>query len=208
MQRPKANTLRQIRRAGTFGLTGLLLLLAGCGGDKKDEITLQVGPEQVLRFPVESGFAHYYELPSGGDVLRIVLASFEVGCTDYVSPGPGQVFVTITLKVPPNQTLQPGEFEWKGLTTEEPKEGEEPPPPVVSPLPFVRLAEDARALPPGGVIKLREFHPERFGVVAGELAFRDAEAGQAANTALMGSFEVRLCHAELDPGRRATPGAQ
>lgn len=208
MQSPKATSTRRSPRAATAGVLILSMLLLGCNGEKKDEITLQVGPEQVIRFPVESGFAHYYELPNGGDVLRIVLASYEVGCTDYISPGPGQVFVTVTLKVPANHTLEPGEFEWKGLSVEDAEEEEESPPPVVSPLPFVRLAEDARALPPGGVIKLREFHPERFGIVSGELAFRDAEAGQAASTALMGSFEVRLCHTDLDPGRRAAPGSQ
>lgn len=184
-----------------------MMLLLGCESPPKDEVTLQVGAAQAIQFEVESGFAHYYELPGHGDVLRIVLASYEVGCMEYLPPSEGEVFVTITLRLAPNETINTGKYPWSGLVVEGDGDEEDP---TLAPrgvaLPFVRLAQDARALPPGGYLELRKFVPERFGMVAGELAFRDAIEGQAATTALLGSFEVRLCHTELDEARRAPPG--
>lgn len=180
-----------------------------CNRSAEQEVTLQVGPEEIHRFGASSGFAHYYELPGEDDVLRIVLASYPLGCEQYQAPEPGEVFITVTLRVPPQKTLEPGEYPWKGLKPQasEPNAdaptSEEEAPPEPSALPFVRLAKDARALPPGGGLTLTKFEPETFGVVEGELRFRDADTGQAASTALLGHFSVRLCHLSLDETRRA-----
>lgn len=192
--------------AGAFCLLASLVS-TGCDQEEKDEITLQVGPEEVIRFEVTSGFAHYYELPGQDDILRIILASYPLSCETYRPPNPGDVFITVTVRAPSPQLIEPGKFPWEGLEFEE-SSGElenknEEATPGASALPFVRLAEDARSLPPGGELNLTKFEPETFGLVEGELAFRDAETGQAANTALMGHFAVRLCHLGLDPARRA-----
>lgn len=184
------------------------VFLAGCEQEHRDQITLQVGRDQAIPFEVESGFAHYFELPGHGDVLRIILASYELDCMEYRSPEAGDVFVAITVRVPPNETLDPGTFEWKGIVVDEEDDEDERAAPVTDALPFVRLGEDARALPPGGHLKLRKFSPERFGLVQGQLAFRDAGAGQVASTALLGDFSVRICHAALDPARRTSPGSE
>lgn len=201
-----------LRRSGRFRRT-LLCVIAlcalGCDKSSAQEITLQVGPEEIHRFGASSGFAHYYELPGEDDVLRIVLASYPLGCEEYQAPEPGEVFITVTLRVPPRKTFEPGEYTWKGLKPQpsDPEQTasttEEDAPAEPSALPFVRLAKDARALPPGGGLTLTKFEPETFGVVEGELRFRDADTGQAASTALMGRFSVRLCHLSLDQTRRA-----
>jgi hypothetical protein len=207
MGRPKTRaTIRQGRHLAC--LVTLLWTLCGCDEDHKDQITLQVGHEQAITFEVHSGFAHYYELPGHGDMLRIILASYEIGCMEYRSPEPGEVFVAVTVRVPPNETLAPGTFEWKGVVIDEAEDKDEEESPVTDALPFVRLAQAARALPPGGQLKLRKFAPERFGLVQGQLAFRDAETGQVASTALLGDFSVRICHADLDPARRTSLGAE
>lgn len=185
---------------------------ASCNRSSEQEITLQVGPEEIHRFGASSGFAHYYELPGEDDILRIVLASYPLGCEEYEPPEPGEVFITVTLRVPPQKTLEPGEYTWKGMKTgDSAKDADadtgpapaEDAPPEPSALPFVRLAKDARALPAGGGLTLTKFEPETFGVVEGELRFRDADTGQAASTALLGHFSVRLCHLSLDETRRA-----
>lgn len=207
MGRPKASPVAcRGRPLACLALCGLLLL--ACDDNHVDQITLQVGHDEAIPFEVVSGFAHYYELPGHGDMLRIILASYELGCMDYRSPEAGEVFVAVTVRVPPDETLEPGEFEWKGVVVEEDEEKDEEEAPVTDALPFVRLAKDARALPPGGHLKLRKFSAERFGVVQGQLVFRDAGAGQVASTALLGDFNVRICHAELDPARRTSPGAE
>ncbi len=191
------------------GFIGALAVLAlpACEREKPDEITLQVGPEEVIRFEAISGFAHYYELPGQDDILRIMLASYPLSCETYRPPQIGDVFVTVTIRAPSPKLIEPGTFPWNGLEVEA-ESGDaqaqvDEATAQANSLPFVRLAEDARSLPPGGGVVLKKFEPETFGLVEGELAFRDAEAGQAANTALMGQFAVRLCHLELDPARRA-----
>lgn len=200
------DTLRRSSRFRHLLLTLSALSSLGCNKATDPEITLQVGPLEGHRFGANSGFAHYYELPGQDDILRIVLASYPLGCDEYQPPDPGEVFITVTLRVPPPKAIEPGDYPWKGLTPAR-DEGEtateEEAPPEPSALPFVRLAEDARALPAGGFLTLTKFEPETFGVVEGELRFRDADSGQAASTALFGHFSVRLCHLSLDETRRA-----
>src|SRR5690606_13749730 len=100
----------------------------------------------------------------------IVLASYSLGCHEYREPEPGEVFATITLRVPNNENVEPGTYVWEGLPKKEEAhvEGELAPEPeptaaeseendekasengevIVKPLPgyalpFVRLAQDA-----------------------------------------------------------------
>lgn len=202
-------TLRSFRRLAHVWILGGALSALACERTKDPEITLQVGPEEIHRFGANSGFAHYYELPGQDDLLRIVLASYPLSCDEYKPPKPGEVFITVTLRVPPPKTIEPGKYLWKGLDPQvrdpdaEPARDEEVDAMEPSALPFVRLSEDARPLPPGGALTLTKFEPETFGLVEGELGFRDADAGQAVSAALLGSFSVRLCHVSLDATRRA-----
>lgn len=200
---------RSLHLARRLWFAGVALSLFACERTKDQEITLQVGPEEIHRFGANSGFAHYYELPGQDDLLRIVLASYPLGCDEYEPPDPGQVFITVTLRVPSQKTIEPGKYPWKGLDPQvpdpeaEPAPGEPNAPPEPSALPFVRLSQDARPLPAGGELVLTKFEPETFGLVEGELSFRDADTGQAATAALLGRFSVRLCHLSLDATRRA-----
>lgn len=177
----------------------------GCKNEMVDELTLQVGPDDVIRFRPQSGFAHYFEMPGGEDVLRIFLASYELGCQEFRPPGVGDVFVAITLRAPPDKMLMAGKYPWEGFV--DPKEigDSDVEAPGLQSLPFVRLAEDARPLPPGGELVLKQLEAETLGLVQGELAFRDADVGQAATTALIGSFSVRLCQVDLDESRQGPP---
>lgn len=203
------SSLRSFHLSRRLWLAGGALSLFACEETKDPEITLQVGPEEIHRFGANSGFAHYYELPGQDDLLRIVLASYPIGCDEYEPPDPGQVFITVTLRVPPQKTIEPGKYPWRGLDPQtrdseaEAALGETNAAPEPSALPFVRLSEDARPLPAGGELVLTKFEPETFGLVEGELGFRDADTGQAATAALLGRFSVRLCHLSLDVTRRA-----
>jgi hypothetical protein len=195
------------KRWGFLLLAGTTVLL-GCKEKHVDEVTLQVGPDQLIRFTPKSGFAHYFEIPGRQDILRIFLASYEVGCQDYKPPEPGEVFVVVTVQAPPSTTIEPGKFEWLGLSAlDAENDDQEDVAPQATALPLVRLAEDSRPLPPGGALILKKLETEAFGLVEGELAFRDASLGEAAKTALIGSFSVRLCQLELDETRRnPSPG--
>jgi hypothetical protein len=221
---------RVLWRRAPLTLAGLLSLTS-CSSDEGPTFTLQVGPAQVMKFTARSAFAHYYELPGQEDVLRIIVASYPLGCHEYREPEPGEVFATVTLRVPVNENVEAGTYAWTGLPKKEeaPLEGEAAAPPVpaaaeappepppegageekdeklLRPLPgyaipFVRLAQDARPLPPGGSLKLAKLERQPFGQVQGEFQFRDGGDGEAATAALMGEFSVRLCHISLDSAR-------
>jgi len=189
-------------------LLSCALASLSCTETKGSQLTLQVGPGQTIQFEPKSAFAHYFELRGEPDVLRLFMASYEMGCQEYKSPEPGDVFVSVTVTVPEGEKLKLGNAMWEGLSlptadTLLPGEKvvEEAPRPQVSALPFVRLAEEGRSLPPGGHLKLNEFQRSPHGLIRGELAFRDGGEGQAATAALLGEFEMRLCHLELDPAR-------
>ncbi len=182
----------------------MLLGLLGCKGREETQLSLQLGPERIIGFEAKSGFAHYYELPGEDDVLRIVLASYSIGCHAFTPPGPGEVFIAITVRVPGDRTLSVGRYPWPGIQLEPNDEEDE----VLEEsstiaLPFVRLAGEARALPPGGELRLTQFEPEPFGEVKGELAFRNASVNEPASVALLGKFSVRLCKLQKDPARAA-----
>lgn len=223
----------RLSRLSTGCVIATALLLGSCKGKAEQPFTLQVGPDQIIRFEAKSAFAHYYELNGEDDILRIILASYELGCQEYLAPKPGEALLTVTVRVPQHENLVTGGYLWEGIP-EEPEElleGEAPAKkeptsedsddaaigdettdessavPIVPgyAMPFVRLAEDARPLPPGGSLRLTSFERKPFGLVEGELHFRDGGDGDASTTALMGPFSVRLCQFSLDPARNSTP---
>jgi hypothetical protein len=195
------------RRAALLlcGAAFLSFSCLGCKNELVDEVTLQVGPDEIIRFRPQSGFAHYFEMPGGEDVLRIFLASYDLSCQEFRAPGVGDVLVAVTLRAPASRALVPERYPWNGLVDPEEASDDEAEPPGLQSLPFVRLAEDARPLPPGGELVLKKLEAEPLGLVEGELAFRDADVGEAATTALIGSFSVRLCQVGLDEARKGPP---
>lgn len=205
------STLRPLRRRRLCLLLSVgAWLLSGCSGEERDLLTVQVGPDQVYRFEPEAAFAHYFELPSRRDVLRIVVASYPVSCTKFRPPSRGDVFITVTLTGEEGRPLGAGKYLYTAeaaledgdvqeAKTEEKSEGK------ARALPFVRLSEDARALPPGGFVTVTDFTPEPAGIVSGEFAFRDESGGAATDasmTALLGKFRVKLCQLVRDPSRQ------
>ncbi len=185
---------------GRMAWAALCALVASCGPPPEPSITLQVGPNQVLSFEPRAAFAHYYELPGHEDVLRIVLASYPVSCQRFLPPGPGEVYVSVTVFAPPTTTIEPGAYPWQGLPSDDEEEDAEP---QAKALPFVRLAQEGRTLPPGGLLKINAFKKEPLGLLEGQLAFRDGGDQQASTAALMGDFSLRLCHGDFDPARAA-----
>lgn len=201
--------------------TKLLLLsmgAIGCKSDTKHELTLQVGPDRIIRFAPTAGFAQYFEIPGQDDRLRIVLASYDVGCNSYVPPDQGQVYVSVTVQARPGETLLGKKIPWEGtkqqLTAAETAAKDEEQNQDTSDtvfayaLPFVRLAKDARPLPPGGYITIRKFDREPYGTIEGEFEFSDAGEGEAATAALLGPFRVQLCHVALDEARGGSAPSQ
>lgn len=186
---------------------GLLLALGpcfvSCQHKHIDEVTLQVGPEQVIRFVPKSAFAHYFEIPGRPDVLRIYLASYDVGCQAYKPPQPGEVFIAVTIESLPDGTIEEGEYLWPGMPAMDDDQTKKENAPQASAMPFVRLSKESRALPAGGGMTLKKLEAEPFGLVEGEFSFRDASLGEAAKTALIGSFSLRLCQLNLDEARRS-----
>lgn len=203
--------LSWLRRPSTI-LPLLGTLAIGCQPQTKHDLTLQVGPDRIIRFAPVAGFAQYFEIPGQDDRLRIVLASYDVGCNSFVPPDQGQVYVSVTVQAHAGESLIGRKIPWEG--TKQPldvievapagdnQEHDKDKDPVQAyALPFVRLARDARALPPGGHIEIRKFDREPYGTIEGEFEFSDAGEGEAATAALLGSFRVQLCHVELDEAR-------
>ncbi len=190
-------------RRRLWGILFVLFFAGACRGEAREVITVGVGPTPVYRFEPQAAFAHYYELPSRRDVLRIVLGSYPMSCEHYEPPKAGDVLITITVHADEGRPLAPGKFPYEGDSEREDEKPEERKGATV--LPFVRLAEDARALPPGGFLTLTQFSPEPSGLIEGELAFRDESGGQGADvsmTALLGKFSLRLCRVVRDPSRQ------
>lgn len=178
--------------ATLLGLCGALL---SCQSQKAAPLSLQVGPDQTIVFEPVSSFAHYYELPGHGDLLRIVFANYQVGCESYSPPAEGQVYIAVRVQTSSSAALEEGEYPWAGNSSDE----KDPPGPRA--MPYVRLEKEGRVLPAGGGLKITTLEKSAMGRVAGVLGFRDGGAGEAPTASLVGAFSVRLCHADLDPTR-------
>ncbi len=191
---------RSAHTLGTLLCALLTLALSGCDKPTAPSVELEVGPER-FRFVPRTAFAEYWELPGAPDQLRITLASYSASCDRYRGPEKGEALVTLTLRVPADKSIAPGEFRWKGLE-ETPGRVEEP-----GVVPFVRLAHEGRALGSGGSLRLTHFDKSPHGLVEADFAF-SAPAGAEgageptrASGGLRGGLSVRLCRVSLDPSR-------
>lgn len=179
---------------------GASLTLA-CSQNDTPAVELDWGTQRY-RFVPETAFAEYWELSGDADQLKITLASYRTSCEAYRGPEEGEVIVTLTARVPPQESIGIQEFPWKGLG-EDPRIVTEP-----QVIPFVRLATSGRALAPGGSFRLTRLEKQIHGVVEGEFVFSEPRAtegevdrGSRSSGDLRGSFSVRLCRLSLDPSR-------
>ncbi len=202
----KAGWQRWLRTGIRYLGLGALPIMTGCREVHHQELTLQVGPAEVLRFAPASGYAQYFEIPGRGDILRLVFASYPLTCPKFETPARGEVYLSVTVQAESGETLVGRKIPWEGIPSSHGTEADsnaadsDSPPPVWA-LPMIRLFEDARPLPPGGFVTLNALSREAYGVVEGEFHFSDAGEGEAASAALMGPFRLQLCHAELDATR-------
>lgn len=183
--------LRRCARGALLGLLGL-----ACHSSTPAKIDVFLGGGMGKAFVPTSALARYVELAGEPDRLMLVLASYEVGCDRFSEPPPGEVFVTVTLQAPPGTGIKPGDYPWSG-SVEAVQAAEIP-----LALPFVRLANEGRALPGGGLLKLELLEPTLHGQVRGSLLFQDGSDGGAPTFRLSGPFSARICRAVLDPTRQ------
>ncbi len=209
MSSHRALWLRTARGRRRIPILFALCVTAGCNEPPNQELSLQVGPDRILRFSPTSGFAQYFEVPGQGDLVRVVLSNYPLRCPVFEPPKPGQVYISITIRAETGQTIIGEKIPWNGIPAEFlPQEDDALPrrspvteTPKVWALPMIRLFEDARPLPAGGYLTVSDLSREPYGVLEGEFHFSDAGEGEAASAALLGPFRVQFCHTELSPSR-------
>lgn len=167
-----------------------------CQSEPPPPLTLQLGPQTVLSTVPKTALARYTEHPTAPDELRLLFASDERSCSELSDLKPGDILITVTLRVPSGETIEAGVFPWHGDLAAF-AEAETP-----TALPFVRLAEEGRALPAGGELRLDTIEKREHGQVIGELRFQDGSPGESATTGLTGPFRARMCELALDESRR------
>jgi hypothetical protein len=173
----------------------LMLVLCGCDKSSAPKIDVLLGAGVARAFAPVSALARYVELAGEPDRLTLVLASYEVGCDRFETPPDGQLFVSIVVQAPPGVGLKPGDYPWSGAV-DTVQAAESP-----LSLPFVRLANEGRALPGGGLLRLDALEPRLHGQVRGTLLYQDGAEGSS-TFRLAGPFSARICRAVLDPTRR------
>lgn len=188
--------MRSFCGAASLQLVVFLVVLPGCEQEDVPEITVQVGPRSSFAFAPRTALARYVEHPTQPDQLKLLIASYELGCNAFVAPLPGEVFVTVTAQVPRGEEIGVGDFPWGG-DIEPLKTGQ-----AKIALPFVRLADEGRALPAGGELRLEEVEKKLHGRIRGQLRFQDGGEGEAKTAGLAGSFVARICELSVDATRR------
>ncbi len=172
------------------------LCLTACRSQPEPTIELQVGPRSNHVISPKTTLARYVEHPTRPDQLRIIISNYELGCDSFKKPSEGEVFVTVTVLVPPGEEIESGSYPWRG-DLEKAKNGE-----TASALPFVRLAHEGRPLPAGGELMLDSIEKKLHGTVTGQLQFQDGGEGQPKTAGLRGAFSARMCDVSLDATRR------
>lgn len=190
-------------RRAAFGLA--LLAFAGPAGCKREDgapITVELGGGRSHRFVPLVALARYVEIPAAPDELRIVLASYRIGCDSFTPPPPGEVFASVVALVPDGATLGPGEFTWPGALPD----GKLTEALVV---PTVGLAEGSRTVEARGKLRLDQVELSANGRVTGQLLFAELEGAEPGaptpTTRLSGGFSAHFCALSLDPLRPRQP---
>lgn len=183
----------------------VVLSCLGVGACRKDEgapITVELGGGRSHRFVPAVALARYVEIPAAPDELRIVLASYRMGCDTFDPPPPGEVFASVVALVPDGATIGPGEFTWPGAVPE----GKLAEPLAV---PTVGLADGTRTVEARGKLRLDQVELTDNGRVTGQLLFAELEGAEpgarAPSTRLSGGFTAHFCSLSLDPTRARQP---
>jgi hypothetical protein len=192
-------------RLRLLGRALVLLCTVALGGCQKEDgapITVELGGGRSHRFVPVVALARYVEIPAAPDELRIVLASYRIGCDSFSPPPPGEVFASVVALVPDGATIGPGEFSWPGALPEG-KLGE------ALVVPTVGLAEGSRLVEARGKLRLDQVELADNGRVTGQLLFAELEGAEpgapAPTTRLSGGFSARFCALSLDPARARQP---
>lgn len=174
----------------------------GCrGGSRGDalELLLPDGSGRTSGVVPRSTYAEYVEIPDALNELRLTFATHDVSCEKYVAPGPEDVLIVITLRLPPGEKPRPGGY---GSTPALKDDGGASSPSRAFAQPVVRRGSRAHVLPPGGTLELSSVDFAPTGAVRGSLAFEFAGDGTRPASALRGKFAARICRNDPDPGNR------
>ncbi len=181
---------------GRFRLAGIATLLLAVSCRDRTEPVIQLvmgsGSEQNLNLAPKTAFAEYVELPTQGDQLRVVLASYPLSCDEYRPMSDHDLMITLTFIMPEGQRPTPGTYPWPGL------------PPKVSSLadldlkapvviPVVKHGSKSTTLLPGGSVDIQRLSLERQGEVAGVMRLEQSGEDGKPATRLFGSFAAKVC---------------
>jgi len=174
----------------------------GCHDEPMPTIQLMPGTasEQQLSFSPKASLAEYVELATGGDQLRIILASYELNCEGY-SPTPETgVLVVLTFLLPVGQRPMPGTYPWSGLPQVEKSTdtASELKSPVV--MPVIRMGKSSFEMLPGGSVDIQHLNLERQGEVVGVMRLEQSGGDGHPPTRLFGSFKARVCRTTVPSG--------
>lgn len=165
-------------------LVVLSVLTAG-GCQKKPKHTMHVvfgtGAEDQMTAPIESAYAEYVEIPGVGNTLTLTLASYDMPCGSFVSPGDERVLASVVIGTAPDTKPGPGDYVWTGHTGGR------------YAMPSLRIGTKRHGFPPGGSVNLTKADLAGDGTVSGVLSFTFAGDAKESPKSLTGSFEARLC---------------
>jgi hypothetical protein len=173
--------------------------LASCKSDRpKDVIELVVpdGSGRTVELAPRSAFAEYVEAPGASNELRVTLATHEVSCERYVAPGPDDIVLVVTLKLPSSEKPRPGSF------ASRPPLADDAGVPAIArahAVPVIRRGGRGYALEPGGTLELTSVDLGRSGAVSGSLAFEFPGDGAHPASSAKGKFTARLCRSDEAP---------
>jgi hypothetical protein len=159
------------------------LVTASC--QKKPKHTMHVvfgtGAHDQMTAPIESAYAEYVEIPGVGNTLTLTLASYDLPCGAFVSPGDGRVLVSVVIGSPPDVKPTTGDYVWTGHTKGR------------YAMPSLRIGTTRHGFPPGGSVNLTRVDLGGDATVTGVLSFTFAGDAKESPKSLTGSFEARLC---------------
>ncbi len=178
------------------------LSVSSCRDSQTAVIQIMTGneSEQQMSFSPKSSLAEYVELPTGGDELRITLASYELNCDSYTPTPDNGVLVVLTFLLPVGQHPAVGTYPWPGLTRGEKAAGNnfDLKSPVV--MPVIRIGKRSIPLLPGGSVDIQRLNLERQGDVTGVMRLEQSGGDGQPPTRLFGSFVARVCRTTLPSG--------
>lgn len=167
------------------GAALLAAALLGCGPSRDQAVSLVDGAT-ATRFPVQSAYAEYIELPGMRNELRLTLADYAVSCERWIPPKEGTHALTLVVATPSKDPPKVGSYAWTGVVPEGP---------LAEPyaLPKVLIGDRSRLFEPGGMVRLTEVGLDAHGTIRGTLAFEFPGDANRPATRITGNFEAKMC---------------